>query len=286
MSKFKAILGLAGLSAALSGGASAAPAQPPSGPGVKSVSYTVPSSQADLKIDTSCLVRAVAAAEPNKVSLKLTADPDTLKEFKFQQSGAKVSAVQESAGAGGLVVNNAGGAVVISGVSGGNLSVVNGKVFVNGVEVKPNSRPAQKQCELEVSVPRGSDLDIKLSGNAQMDSAVPFNNVSVDLSGVSKAHNLTGTNLDGHVEGQSSLTAKTLGGRVRIDVSGQSSATVTGQFNDVDANVSGQSSLVTVGPVKADYRADSSGQSKITHSGGVKGRIRDRASGQSSNTIN
>jgi len=140
-----------------------------------------------------------------------------------------------------------GSSISISSFSGGSISIINGRVFIDGVEQKPNggtqSKTPRREPRIRIESP-AANLDAQMSGESFLVSQQALNTVEIALSGESKA-SLSAMNLEASVSGQSRLDAQVSGGSLRLDISGQSAGDVAGTWTQARIDVSGMSRVHT-----------------------------------------
>lgn len=176
-----------------------------------------------------------------------------------------------------MIGNNFSNVVIGGNISIGNVSMINGRTFIDGQQVIQNikTKPVPSIC---ISIPDGLNLEMDLDGCGSFKSAVAFIKANVDLSGVSNA---TFTAFAAVVEtsGTSKATVSIDGGFFQAVLSGCSQVKANGSFSEIQSTVSGTSSLRSQGVVSGDFTAKASGCASINHIGNISGRIREKTSG-------
>ena len=171
--------------------------------------------------------------------------------------------------------------ITISG-SCSDLSIVNGKVFVGGKEIKPDdSGPGKNEEPLvfEITLPEESNLVIGKTG--KLESEIDLGDVELDVSGQSRIKLKGCKSLIGSIKGQSTVESRHRGGPLNCKVKGQSKLTVTGAFSDADIEAKGMSDITTIGPVEGDFKVAASGMSHVRHYGTISGQIDRQSKGMS-----
>ncbi len=226
----------------------------------------------DLQVAAHVAIFPCALGEPASVSI----DADDLSDFTVIAKSGIISIEQKDTG-GNVTIGYGGNRTVT--VSGGNVSMIGNRVFVDGKEVSEESAPIKRQTRIRVALPGGSSLDAILAGSSVLASKVAFS--KLDISGeatVGLAAKMAKLKLSGL--GDSYIVVQ--GGLLDLSVSGQGRIIAKGVFEDVDASVSGMGSIETRGDCEGTYSAQISGMGRIKHSGKVQGRIKKNISGMGS----
>lgn len=230
-----------------------------------------------LDLDVSCNV-GVFPASVDEVTIEVDAeDPD---DFTIRREGSVLVVKEKNSASGGVSING----INISG--GGNMSIINGRIFVDGREVNPNgtSAPAKRQSRIRILAPRNIDLAANLNGQSILASQVVFRKASVKISGQSTI-GLAANTLKLRVSGQGESFVVLKGGELNVSLSGQGSVKVKGEYESADVSVSGMGSIETSGICKSDYEASVSGMGRIVNSGVIHGRKRKSVPGMGSVSI-
>jgi hypothetical protein len=171
-------------------------------------------------------------------------------------------------------------------ISSGNVFINNGRVFVDGVEQKPENVSSSKTIrpvpKITLYLPNDKlfGLELDLSGQAELKSEISFSRAKLSLQGQTKV-DVSAQSLEADISGQSYVKAVVTGGKVKLDISGQSKSYVSGEFRKMTVDVSGQSEVILKGIVDGDMKLEASGMSEITHTGKVTGRVHKNTSGMS-----
>lgn len=242
-----------------------------------------------LDIDASCPI-AILPCDNGKVEVAIDAAADDLKDFEVSHNGDKVSLKQKGMAGGSTVVMGGGsvviggssrGVTVVSNIRGGSVSIINGRVIVDGKEIKPDGKQSSEPTRLPrvvIKAPVNSNVDAEIGGAALLFSSVAHDEVYLRLAGQTNA-TVTAKTLNVDASGQSSVKATVNGGDLDVDLSGQGRVETQGEFAKVKADLSGMGQIRTSGTVRGNYTADASGMGSIVHRGDVRGRVRESKSG-------
>jgi Putative auto-transporter adhesin, head GIN domain len=154
---------------------------------------------------------------------------------------------------------------------------INGKLFVNGIDVKPST--------IIVRCPQNIDLTANLSGDATFASKVIFKRSKIKVSGQGTI-GLATESLKLNMSGQSDSYFVLRGGDVDISLSGQGSVKIKGTWSDTEISLSGMGSVSTNGVVTGYYDATVSGMGRVNHTGDIKGNVKKRMTGMGNININ
>jgi hypothetical protein len=152
----------------------------------------------------------------------------------------------------------------------GNVSQINGKTFVNGVDVKPST--------IIVRCPQNIDLAVNLSGDATFASKVIFKRSKIKVNGQGTI-GLATESLKLKMSGQSDSYFVLRGGDVDISLSGQGSVKLKGTWGDTEISLSGMGNVSTNGVVAGNYDVTVSGMGRVNHTGDIKGNVKKRMTG-------
>lgn len=238
--------------------------------------YRFPQPISDLDIKVYCRV-AVLPSDSQESSVSIESeDPD---DFRVWVDGDRLCIEQKSSG--GVSISSSGNSTVISSV-GGNMSIINGQVFVNGVPIDhtKQSKP-KKPSQVVIRCPKGIRLFADLGGQSILVSKVVFSKANVKLSGQGTLGIAT-KSLKMNLDGQGKSYVVMQGGDLDLRLSGQGDLQVKGTWDEADVSLSGMGSIFTEGTCFGDYSANVSGMGKIRHSGEIKGRARKSVSGMGS----
>jgi hypothetical protein len=178
----------------------------------------------------------------------------------------------------GVNINQSGGGINISGVSG-SVTINGKKINLSDIEgdtsVESNEAPV-----VTIKIPK-VDCTIELSNIAELQANLSLGEVDVELSGTAKTELYMCDSLKANLSGTSSLKATIANGSLYADTSGCSSLQVyaNSTIESVKADSSGTSSIYTNGTVKGNYKAVASGCAKVSHSGVVQGKVKKSTSG-------
>ncbi|MBW4554108.1 MAG: DUF2807 domain-containing protein [Aphanocapsa sp. GSE-SYN-MK-11-07L] len=179
----------------------------------------------------------------------------------------------------------AGNNVVNIGSIAGNVTIANGRIFVNGREfTSDNQGVSRRQSRIKMHAPSGIDLNANLNGVCVLASKVAFNLASVKVAGQSSV-GLAAKKLKLKLAGQGENFIVMMGGSLEADISGQGNARIKGQWSSADVSVSGMGTISTEGICNGDYDASVSGMGSISHNGEIKGRKRQSKTGMGSINI-
>lgn len=208
---------------------------------------------------------------------------------------------------GGNIVNN-GKCVNVTSFSGGNMSIIGGRVIIDGVDVtnaESEGREDEAPLTFTVHIPENSDLILGDVG--RLTCTVPVRTAELNMgkqsrltlekvdflhgsvSGQTNLHvrKLTASPLQLEASGQSHIVIEGLEDcEVDFSTSGQGSAEFQGSFSSVDISARGQTNVQTRGPVTGDYTATAKGMSSVIHCGGVAGKVYKSHKGMASVSIN
>ncbi len=236
----------------------------------------------ELDLDLSCSAIVLPSLK-SKTTIEI--DTDDASQFSISQKGDCLSVKQKNAKGSGVTFNQAGGSTVISSCSG-NMSIVNGVVYVNGVQVDSSAQNSHqvKPSRVRIYAAHGIRLSAQLSGSSVFASKVVFNKAYVKVSGQSTiGFAAKGLNLKLSGQGESFVAMK--GGDLKVKLSGQGSIRIKGEWDESDVSVSGMGGIKTEGNCQGDYDANVSGMGSISHSGLIQGRVRKSVSGMGSVNI-
>jgi hypothetical protein len=233
----------------------------------------------ELDLNVSCDVAIFPAQDARQTIVEI--DSETPEKFKVYEDDGAIVIEEEQSSSNSVVINSFGGGRSVSVVSGGNVMMVNGEVWVNGKKVDPDqnsSSPAQRPSRVRIYAHSGIALQANLSGVSVLASKVVFRRANVKINGQSTV-GFAAEKIDIKLSGQGKSYVICQGGGLDVKVSGQGSIVVKGEYSEVEASVSGMGSVSTNGACNGNYSADLSGMGRISHNGVVKGRVRKNKSG-------
>ncbi len=241
---------------------------------------------ATLDISVSCPV-AILPSTDGKVYVEIDGAAG-LDHFNVSQNGDVITVEQKSADNSSINISIGGGVSASNGsIAVGVLSqgIVINNDFSSGKSttvIVGNSQP--QQHKIRIFAPEGSNLDANISGEAELASEVPLNDVEVNASGESFVV-LTANNFELGSSGESSNDIIVTGGELRVDTSGPCSLEVQGDFSNAHIKTVGAGSIITKGTCTGNYKASVAGVGSITHAGEVHGQVKKSISGMGSISI-
>jgi hypothetical protein len=210
---------------------------------------------------------AVLPSPDNQAHVKVKGE-----DVSIQKSGDQLIIKAESRNS---VTFSRNGGVVIS---GGNISMINGRIFVDGKEVSPSDNGVSEQPKVLVLLPSVINFDGDLDTCGVFASKVPFSKARLSVSGSAEV-GLAARAIKGKLSGSAEAYFVVKDGDLDLTISGSSSVRAKGSFSSVDITASGSSEFLTEGECKGGYRASASGCGKIKHRGSIRGQRRERTSG-------
>lgn len=239
-----------------------------------------------IDIKTSCDV-AFKRCIRNIVSVYV--DGTKKNDVKIHKSGSILSIEYVSANGGGTSFFSSGdvvmGNVHLGNVtqinSGGqNISIVNGVVYINGKQVKPegSTEPDIIPVRIVVELPDGLNLESEFTGMAEVTGDAVFNSVRINSKGAVNV-GLRAKTARASVSGSGDLILEVNGGALRLNLDGSADVRSSGSYSDIDVIVSGSADVQTVGHVSGDYDAQVSGSGLIWHTGTIVGSKNKSVSG-------
>ena len=237
-----------------------------------------------IEIDSLDLVLScdVGIFESPTNEVMILIDTETPEDFNVSKKGSVAHITQKSSNSDNVTFSGSGRGVTVSG--GQNVSIINGVVYVNGVEIREGqstSNVSTKKSRVKIFAPHNIRLDARLSGVSVMASKVIFSKASVKISGQSTV-GLAAKSVKLSLSGQGDSFLVLKGGAVTASVSGQGSVKIKGDYDSADLSVSGMGSIQTMGTCYDDYDASVSGMGSIVNSGTIKGRKNKSVSGMGS----
>lgn len=209
-------------------------------------------------------------------------ETETPEDFNVSKVGTVATIAQKTSNSSNVTFSGSGRGINVSG--GQNVSIINGVVYVDGVEVRDgqstSSAPAKKS-RVKIFAPHNIRLDARLNGLSVMASKVVFSKASVKISGQSTV-GLAAKSVKLSLSGQGDSFLVLKGGAVTASVSGQGSVKIKGDYESADLSVSGMGSIQTMGTCHEDYDASVSGMGSIANSGTIEGRKSKSVSGMGS----
>lgn len=141
------------------------------------------------------------------------------------------------------VISTGRGNVVIGG-GGRNISIVNGRVFINGKEVTEGNSETEPYVEPVVTIYTQSCkvVDANLSGGA-LHASVPVDSASIKSSGGSEVRLSDVVNLEVKTSGSTEVEARMSGGGLRLRSSGSSEFNISGEIGSADIDCSGSTAI-------------------------------------------
>lgn len=244
-------------------------------------------------IKATCTV-AFKKSSGNTVSVSV--DGTKKDDVKISKSGDTLNVEYVSAGSGGTTIISGGGSVISIGGGdsdivigdimqtnsncGQNVSIINGVVYINGKQVKPegSTEPDIIPVRILIELPDGLNLESEFTGMAKVAGNVVFNSARINSKGATDVA-LFAKSARASVSGSGDIDLKISGGSLRLNLSGSAGVSASGTFSDVDVSVSGSADITTSGPVSGDYDAQVSGSGSIRHSGSIAGSKNKSVSG-------
>lgn len=204
-----------------------------------------------------------------KISVKISKSGDTLNVEYVSSDGGGTTIIS----GGGSVISIVGGNIIqTNSGSGQNVSIVNGVVYINGKQVKPegSTEPDIIPVRILIELPDGLNLESEFTGMAKVAGDVVFNSARVNSKGATDVA-LFAKSARASVSGSGDIDLKISGGSLRLNLSGSAGVSASGTFSDVDVSLSGSAEVTTRGSVSGDYDAQVSGSGSIRHSGAIAG---------------
>jgi Putative auto-transporter adhesin, head GIN domain len=227
-----------------------------------------------LDIDVSCKV----AVLPCETGASVKIDTENIDDFRVYMDGDRLVVKQKAQN--NISINSINGSTVIGNVRG-NMSIINGEVFVNGQRINPLTQKQVSPSQVIIYCPQRVRLDASLSGQATLASKVIFTKSKVNLAGQGTLGIAT-ESLKVKISGQGNSYIVMRGGDLDISLSGQGDLRVKGEWQDADVSLSGMGRVDTEGKCLGDYSGRVSGMGKIRHTGLVSGRVSEKVSGMGS----
>lgn len=204
-----------------------------------------------------------------KISVKISKSGDTLNVEYVSSDGGGTTIIS----GGGSVISIVGGNIIqTNSGSGQNVSIVNGVVYINGKQVKPegSTEPDIIPVRILIELPDGLNLESEFTGMAKVAGDVVFNSARINSKGATDVA-LFAKSARASVSGSGDIDLKISGGSLRLNLSGSADVSASGTFSDVDVSLSGSADVTTRGSVSGDYDAQVSGSGSIRHSGAIAG---------------
>jgi hypothetical protein len=221
------------------------------------------------------LLAEVDVAVGKSFKVVLDGDDDLVKNIEVANTNENeitVSGNLEQSRGGAVHISNS----IVTNVSGGSISIVNGVVTING-KIITAAGEKKEFVKIKIEIPEKTDLWAYGVLNANVIG--PCSNIYARVSGQGKFYASDVLNCDISCSGQSNCKIKKAKGKCLLRASGQSDISVQGEFGQIEASVSGQSSVNIIGKCE-ELSAEASGQSDIKIIGEVKNIIRQYTSGQ------
>lgn len=239
-----------------------------------------------IDLSVSCFVGVFPSLNGETIVEIDTDDPD---DFKISKQGSTI-VIEQKQSSGSTIINGvvmggtSFGNVVQTNVSG-NVTIINGRVYINGVEqtASQSSKP-NRPSRIRLYLQPGLDVEADLNGSSVLASKVMFNDADIRVSGVATV-GIAAKSLSLRLSGQGENYVVLKGGDLDVNVSGQGKVRVKGEFKRCSASVSGMGSVSTEGSCLGDYRANVSGMGSINHNGLVAGRVKKSVSGMGSISV-
>ena len=217
---------------------------------------------------------SVSVDGTKKDDVKISKSGDTLNVEYVSSDGGGTTIIS----GGGSVISIGGGDVVMGNIiqtnsaSGQNVSIINGVVYINGKQVKPegSTEPDIIPVRILIELPDGLNLESEFTGMAKVAGDVVFNSARINSKGSTDVA-LFAKSARASVSGSGDIDLKISGGSLRLNLSGSADVSATGTFSDVDVSVSGSADVTTSGSVSGDYDAQVSGSGSIRHAGSIAG---------------
>jgi hypothetical protein len=241
-----------------------------------------------IDLSLECAVAIVPTAAPT-IQLSFFGDRKDLQkcfeieqtqtEFKLRQKpNVTVTSQNNVCRANGAIVSVQGRSVRIS-ASGGTISMINGRVFVNGVEVgldgnDEQSAPAPKsEVAFVIEAPSDLKLIAAMSGqNGLLVSNVPHSGAQITASASAKAF-LRAAQLVVEASSSASVKGQIVEGAAVLNASSSGSINIAGAFASVAATVSSAAKIATEGQVTGLYAATANSAGRIHHQGHIGGPV-------------
>jgi hypothetical protein len=227
-----------------------------------------------LDVDVCCKV----AILPCESGASVKIDTDNIDDFNVYMDGDRLVVKQKPQN--NISISSVNGSTVIGNISG-NMSIINGTVFVNGQKINPSEQKKVKPSQVIIYCPQRIKLDANLAGDSTLASKVIFTKSKVVLSGQGTLGIAT-ESLKMKISGQGNSYIVMRGGDLDITLSGQGDLKVKGEWQDADVSLSGMGRVDTEGKCFGDYSGRVSGMGKIKHVGTVSGQVREKVSGMGS----
>ncbi len=228
----------------------------------------------ELDIDAYCKV----AILPCDMGASVDIDTEAIEDFDVYMEGERLVVKQKPQG--GVSISSVNGSTVISSV-GGNMSIIDGSVFVNGQRVDQSNQKQITPSQIIIRCPQRVRLDANLSGDSILASKVIFTKAKVCVSGCGTL-GIAAEALKIKISGQGNSYIVMRGGDLDIAVSGQGDLLVKGEWQDAEISLSGMGKILTSGNCRGDYFGKVSGMGTIRHDGSVAGRVTEKVSGMGS----
>lgn len=230
--------------------------------------YRFPHAVKVLDIKAHCRV-AVLPSENQESSVYI--DAENQNDFKVWVNGDRLC-IEQNGNAGNTVVSTVPG----------NMSMINGQIFFNGVPINQvNQSPPKKPAQILIRCPKQVRLFAELDGVSVLASKIVFSKANISLSGQGTIGIATkGLKLNLSGQGKSYVVMQE--GELDINLAGQGNLQVKGVWDEADVSLSGMGSIFTEGVCLGDYSARVSGMGNIRHRGEIKGQARKSESGMGS----
>jgi hypothetical protein len=225
----------------------------------------------------------VTDGSDGKVSVVIKGDEEIIKKIEVEQKSSKKICFKskDDDNVNNIVITSSDsrsfGKVTIANISN-SIVVTGGSIFIgSGSNIISGSK--QVLVEMEVSVPKGTDVDV--SGVCNFNLVGVEGRLWADISGQAYLEVQKVSNPKVSCSGQSEVRLFDATGNAKLNVSGNSSAYIAGKLEDIEVSASGRS-RIDVHANCQDINASASGMSNVFFHGTNNGRVHTNASGMSS----
>lgn len=225
----------------------------------------------ELDIEAYCKI----AILPCQSGASVQIDTENIEDFRVYIDGSRLVVKQKPQN--NVSVTSINGSTVIGNVSG-NMSIINGEIFVNGQRIDPSKQKKVAPSQIVIHAPQRIKLDANLSGDSTLASKVIFTKSKVVLAGQGTLGIAT-ESLKVKIAGQGDSYIVMRGGDLDVTLSGQGALKIKGEWGDSDISLSGMGSVYSEGKCMGNYSGQVSGMGSIRHTGTVEGRVREKVSG-------
>jgi len=224
-------------------------------------------------------------ARAGRMSVQITGPDDLKRKVERYVSGDTLNVVGPASGAGGMggttvFSNRSGGMTVMGGTVAGTMSIIGGRVFVNGVEMTPGSGTGPvEQVEVVIDVPWRTLVTIedKVGGEYELDDTEGALRLRLNGSGGVTAGRVGPAEVA--IQGSSDVEIQSVTGQtMRVTIQGSGGLVVReGQVETLSLSVQGSGDAVYGGRAQhADLSVMGSGDIRVNQ---VTGSVSDRCLG-------